>query len=333
VSAAIAGPRLAVPLTERVLSRLPGPRLVWVAAWTLVPWLNLAVIVALGAAGWTRTGVPLIEVLNRTAVSFAVLLSLWGAARITDELRTLRPALANVVVQQEAGVERLFQGIDSTLVPFLLTAAAVVVLPLDEALGGEPVAALIQAATWLVLGISLWTAVWVYVTLQIGLNRLGRGHLTLQPYRGDRSLGLRPVGSLAFTGFWMLVGSVGPLVLTSLSDLPGVAVGIGVLVAGVGLFFLSLRRLNWQMVAVKQRELEWALDLYMQAYQAVRDEPPLEVLQRQAGLLSAAEALEKRAERIQEWPFDEATFARVVTIASGVAAFIIGRLILSRVGL
>jgi hypothetical protein len=71
----------------------------------------------------------------------------------------------------------------------------------------------------------------------------------------------------------------------------------------------------------------------MQAYQAVRDEPTLQVLQRQAGALGAAEALEKRAERIQEWPFDEATFARVVTIASGVAAFIIGRLILSRIGL
>jgi hypothetical protein len=77
VSGAIAGPRLAVPLTERILSRLRGPRLAWVVAWALVPWLNLGAIVALGAAGWARTGVPLVEVLNRTAVSFAVLLSLW----------------------------------------------------------------------------------------------------------------------------------------------------------------------------------------------------------------------------------------------------------------
>jgi hypothetical protein len=49
--------------------------------------------------------------------------------------------------------------------------------------------------------------------------------------------------------------------------------------------------------------------------------------------LNAAEALEKRAERIQEWPFDEATFTRVVTIASSVAAVIIARLILDPVGL
>jgi hypothetical protein len=260
-------------------------------------------------------------------------LSIWGTARITDELRTLPLALAKVVEEEESDVERLFPGIDSTVVPLLLTAASVVILPLDEALAGEPVDALIQAATWLVLGIPLWTAVWVYLTLQIGLNRLGRGHLTLEAYRGDRSLGLRPVGRLAFTGFWMLFGIVGPLVLTASSDRPGVVLGIGVLLAGVALFFLSLRRLNRQMMAVKQRELERARDLYSQAYQPVRDDPRLEVLQRQVSLLNAADALEKRAERIQEWPFDEATLARVVTIASSAAAAIIARLLLDPIGL
>jgi hypothetical protein len=123
VSGMTAGPRLAVPLTEQILSLLRGPRLAWVIAWALVPWLNLGVIVALGAAGWARTGIPLVEVLNRTAVSFAVLLSIWGAARITDELRTLPLALANVVEQEKPDVQRLFRGIDSTLGPLVLTAA------------------------------------------------------------------------------------------------------------------------------------------------------------------------------------------------------------------
>jgi hypothetical protein len=139
----------------------------------------------------------LVEVLNRTAVSFAVLLSLWGAARIAGELRRLPLTPEKVVEQEEPDVERLFHGIDSTLGPLLLLAAVAVVLPVDEALAGEPVAALIQAATWLLIGIPLCTAFWVYLALQIGLNRLGRGHLTLQAYRGDRSLGLDPVGTLA----------------------------------------------------------------------------------------------------------------------------------------
>jgi hypothetical protein len=89
------------------------------------------------------------------AVSFAVLLSFWGAARVAGQLRGLRPVLANVVEQEELDVERLFRGVDSTLVPLLLTAASAVVLPLDEAVAGEPAAALVQAATWLVVGIPL----------------------------------------------------------------------------------------------------------------------------------------------------------------------------------
>lgn len=323
----------AAPLTEQILSRLPGPRPVWVVAWALVPWVNLAVVASSDAGEWTGAGVPAVEVLNRAAVTVAVLLSLWGAARITDGLRQLRPALVEATEQQEPDVERLFRGVDSVAVPLLATAAVAAVLPVDEVLAGEPRAAAIQAATWLILGIPLCTALWVYLTLQAGLNRLGRGRLTLRPYLGDRSLGLRPVGRLAFTGFWTLFGIVGPLLLTGFTDLPGVLVGSAVLVAGIGLFFLSLRRLNRQMVAVKQRELDRALDLYTTAYQQLRRDPSLEVLAEQASLLGAAEALEKRAERIQEWPFDEATFARVVTIASSVTAVIIARLILDPVGL
>ena len=322
------------PLTERILSRLPGRRLGWLLVWALVPWMNLVVVRVTGAEDGAGTGAaPAGEVLNRAAVSCAILLSLWGAARITDELRRVRVALTKVVEQDEADVRALFRGVGSTTAPLLLTAAGVLVLPLDEALTGETLAAVIQAVTWVVIGIPLWTAVWVYLTLQLGFDRLGRGHLTLLGYRGDRSLGLRPVGRLAFTGFWMLLGSIGPLVLTNASDAPGVILGITVLLVGVGLFFLSLRRLNRRMAAVKQRELDLARDLYMRAYDKVRDQPTLEVLQGQVGLLNAAEALEKRAERIQEWPFDDATFARVVTIASSAVATIIARFLLDPIGL
>jgi len=321
------------PLTKRILARLPGPRLTWIAAWALVPWLNLAVVGAVDPVDQGGHGPPLGEVLNRTAVTVAIVLALWGGTRIIDDLRRLPPALAPVVEQDEPEVAALFRGVDSTLVPLLLTAASMVVLPIDEALAGDVMGAVIQALTWLILGIPLWTAIWIYLTVQVGLGRLGRGQLTLQAYQGDRSLGLLPVGRLAFTAFWMLLGVVGPLVLTNASDVPGAIVGIVVLVAGVGLFFWSLRRLHRQMIAVRERELDLARGLYMQTYKQVRDQPTLEVLERQAGLLKAAEELERRAERILVWPFDEATFARFVAIASSVTAGIIARLLLEPVGL
>jgi hypothetical protein len=305
---------------------------VWAGLWAAVPWFNLAVLTT-WAATWAWDDIPLAEILNRTAVTFAILLSLWGSARIATELRRLQDDLVQVVEQDQPDVERLFGGVDNVVAPLLLTVAVGLVLPLDELLRGEPTEAVIQLVTWLVIGLPLATALWLYLVLQVGLTRLGRGHLTLQGYHGDRSLGLQPVGRLAFTGFWTLFGAIGPLVLTGFSDPPVVAVGSAVLVAGVVMFFVSLQGLHRQMEAVRKRELDRALTLYQRAYEQVQQTPTLEVLQQQAGMLNAAESLEKRAERIQAWPFDEATFARVITIASSVAAVIIARLILAPAGL
>jgi hypothetical protein len=48
--------------------------------------------------------------------------------------------------------------------------------------------------------------------------------------------------------------------------------------------------------------------------------------QRQAPLLAAAEALEKRVEGIQSWPFSDALLARAVVIATSVVAAVLTRL-------
>jgi hypothetical protein len=219
----------AVPLSEQLLARLPGPGRLWVAAWLLVPWLSLLVVWATEANG---QGVPRAEVLNRAAVTFSVAVwPLWGATRVPDDLH--RP----------------------------------------------------------------------------------------------------PVGRLAFTGFWMIFGSVAPLVVTGFSDVPGAIVGTGLLVVAVGMFFLSLRDLHQRMVAVKEQELRRATTLYQVAYEKVRREPTPEVLQRDVDLLNAAEAMEKRAERILAWPFDEVTLARVITIVSSAVAVILARILLAPTGL
>jgi hypothetical protein len=121
--------------------------------------------------------------------------------------------------------------------------------------------------------------------------------------------------------------------LTGLADLVGVAVGSLVLMCGLAAFFLSLGRLHRQMVEVKASELATARDLYAQAYQLVRADPTLEMLESQRSLPAAADSLEKRAEAIHEWPIDEGTIARVVTIATSVIAMMVARLILDPLGL
>ncbi|MFC0680319.1 hypothetical protein ACFFGH_20990 [Lysobacter korlensis] len=321
------------PFTERILSRLPGSRLGWIIAWSLVPWVNVAIVLTSGGLEWVTTADLSSELLNRTAVSVAVLLSLWGAARIDRDLSRLRVTLTHAVEQERPDVDRIFRGIDSSAGPLILTAAIAVVLPLDEALHGDTGAAILQAATWLIFGIPLSTAVWVYLALQLGLDRLGRGRLTLRTYSGDRTLGLEPVGALAFTGFWMLFGAVTPIVLTSSADLPTVIVGSLVLLVALCLFFLSVRGLHRQMTAIKHREMHRAANLYAQAYEKVQENPTLDVLEQQTPLLNAAENLEKRAERIQVWPFDEPTFARAATIATSAVATIVARMLLAPTGL
>jgi len=99
----------------------------------------------------------------------------------------------------------------------------------------------------------------------------------------------------------MLLAWLVPLVLTGLSDVVGVALGAAVLAVALGTFFLSLVRLHQQMVEVKAEELALARDLYAQAYAPVRERPTLETLEQQRSLLSAADALEKRANAIHDW--------------------------------
>ena len=124
-----------------------------------------------------------------------------------------------------------------------------------------------------------------------------------------------------------------PLLLTGLPDVVGVVVGAVVLALGLLAFFLSLLRLHRQMLAVKARELGIAQELYAQAYEPVRAAPTLETLEAQHRLLAAADGLEKRAQAIHHWPIDDATLARVITIATSVVAITIGRLILDPFGL
>jgi hypothetical protein len=293
----------------------------WIAAWALVPWVNGATNLLLDtkskSAIWEQSGA--IVILNYAALSFAIALSIWGSGRIArrmEELRGVRP----------------FRGVNGTAAPLLGAVAVAVTFGVTAFVEDGTVAALVRGITWLVVGTALWTFLWTYVELQVGLYRIG-GEPVPDEARMDPGLGLRPLGDLAFTGLWILLAWLVPLVYTGLTDVVGVALGLGLLVAALATFFFSLVRLHERMVEVKAEELTLARELYAKAYKPVRDAPTLETLEAQRNLLSAADGLEKRAKAIHDWPIDEGTFARVLTIATSVVAIAIGRLILDPFGL
>ena len=309
------------PLTERILARLPGDRLLWVLAWALVPWANGGVNLLLDtktkSAIWEQSGT--LVVLNYTALSVAIVLAIWGSKRIANRLDGLR------------GVAP-FRELNSVVAPLVGAVATAVAFGLTALAEDGLVAGIVRGVTWLVVGAALWTFLWTYVSLQLGLHRLGAEPVADQA-RMDPGLGLRQLGDVAFTALWILLAWLVPLVLTGLRDAVGSAIGVAVLAAALTTFFLSLVRLHHRMVEVKAEELALARELYAQAYAPVRESPTLETLEQQRNLLAAADVLEKRAKAIHDWPIDEGTLARVLTIATSVVAITIGRLILDPVGL
>jgi hypothetical protein len=216
--------------------------------------------------------------------------------------------------------------------PLLLSVAAATVFGVSTAYSEGWSPGLLRAATWLLVGIPLWTFLWVYVALQLGLDRLGREHLVPDAVNVDPGLGLRPGRSGAH-------GSVDVARMARPTRSHGLARHHRrrdrdlVLAVALSAFFLSLFRLHRQMVEVKKDELSIARELYAEAYEPVRSTKTLEALDRQRALLGAADALEKRAQDIHEWPIDEGTLARVLTIATSVVAMAVARLILEPLGL
>ena len=311
------------PLTERILGALPGSRWLWIGAWALLPPLNAGANLLADPDSrspvWDQSG--FVVFLNYASVTVGIVIALWGTGRIARRLETLRIS------------PKLFREMNNVSGPLLLSAAAAVAFAAGPALDGVPAQALLRGVTWFLLGIPLWTYLWTYASLQLGLDRLGREHLAPDAVNVDPGLGLRPLGGVAFMGLWMLLAWLVPLVLTGLPDVVGVVLGLLVLAAALGAFFLSLYRLHRQMVDAKRRELELARGLFGAAYEPVRREGTLEALDRQRALLGAADALEKRARDIHEWPIDQGTLARVLTIATSVVAMAVARMILDPLGL
>jgi hypothetical protein len=323
--------RRLTPLTDRILARLPGPPLLWIAAWALVPWANAGANLLLDTDGtsavWEQSDVLI--VLNYAALSFAVVVTLWGTERIARRVETLRADMSKVL-DADAGAS--FGEMNSVAGPLALAVAAAIAFGISAFVRDGWASALLRGTTWLVLGIALWTFLWTYASLQLGLNRFGRGHLRRDAALVDPGLGLRPLGAVAFMGLWMLLAWLVPVLVTGLPDVVGLVIGLLVLGGCLATFFFSLRGLHRQMVEVKDEELALARALYAEAYQPVRAAGTLEALERQHTLLGAADALEKRARAIHDWPIAEGTWAWVIGIATSVVAIACARLILRPFG-
>jgi hypothetical protein len=201
---------------------------------------------------------------------------------------------------------------------------------------GDVWAALLWLPVALLVNLPLLTAVWVYLALLLGLDRLGRRTLSLTAFPEDLSLGLGEVGRLAFTAFWAYAAGFAPVLLVNFANPPRLLLTLGLFLLGVLLFFGCLQGLHRQLAAARRHFLEWAGQLYARAYEPVRSGSQA-ALGEQAQPLQAAEVIQRRAEAIQQWPFQQHRLAQIAGIVGTVLTFvvtgIITRLILTRFGL
>jgi UDP-glucose 4-epimerase len=253
--------------------------------------------------------------------------------KLAAELQRADPVIARLTAGEGRSLDRPIRGMDSIAGPIALTLALAGINLILVALEYGWRLALLNYPAEFLIELPLLTFFWVYASLLIGLNRLGRQRLNLEPTPGDRALGLGPVGHLAFTGFWIFSLGFAPILIASATSTPTLVFNLAFFLIGFALFVLSLNRLHQQMAEAKRGHLVIARKLYADAYLPLLDKPTARTLKSQTPQLNAAEALEKRSAGIQEWPFDEVLTGRIAIIVTSVVATVIARIVLDAIGL
>ena len=329
--ASAATPRLAdaslLPLTERVLAALPGPRWLGLTAWAFLPTAGYEIAhLAWDIPSYPGPGLTL-------SIAWANLVGLLAAERFARRLQELAPDLERLLPPEElAPARHPFRAVGSVAGPLVLTALLVLSFEgLDFVLRpGLDTGFLVVAVA---LGeIPIAAFLWVYSAVLLGLDRLGRAPLRLRPFVADPSLGLKPFGSLGLQALALVVLATVPSIPWSIQDPRALVVG-GAAALAIALFFLSAYRLHLKLELAKAGEVQRARQRVAQAIEPTQTDPSGEVLARQAPEISAAAELERRALAIQDWPFSAAVLRTVAAIATSVVAVILARLVLSRVGL
>jgi hypothetical protein len=247
--------------------------------------------------------------------------------KVAQLLASIQPSVRDLIGSDAPANADPFSGVSSAAGPLLGSVVLVGALSGVDYLRSANLAFVILSIMTFLWLIPVWTCLWAVGTILFGLDRLGRMDLKLKPFMLDRSLGLRPLGRLAFQVFAILVALILPPMVLSTVEVRTMVTLFAILVAAVALFFLSLFRLHRRLQAEKRAHLDACR---RQIAETLRDRGDA------AGRLwdlHAAEATERRALAIQEWPFDEAAFVRVIAIATSVGTVILSRLVLLRMGL
>ena len=193
-------------------------------------------------------------------------------------------------------------------------------------------AAIYDVASLAVATLGLSSVLWAYWSISRGIHRLGGIPLELRPYYEDAFLGLKPVGSLALslaTAYFVFIGLFGVgLAVSPRTPEIGDIIGLGgflsgLILLGLALFFLPLRRLHNQMILRKQAEVGRLREKLGPVFQ----EPANPGFSEEIGHLFRLDMMDRKVSSMATWPFDIRILGKLSVIALSVTAILISRIV------
>jgi len=285
------------------------------------------------------------------AVGLLVSYAFYAPRYMRERLADAGAHLFALLPSREDGFRKVFSGIASArpqLVTWMLFLVSLLLAVNVSALmgaapssiviaGGTPsplefFAAVYGVVSLAVATLGLSSVVWTYSTISRGIHRFGGTPLSLRPYYEDSFLGLKPVGSLslslagAYFGFivlLLLVLATSPRVPT-VGDVIGVGGFVsGLIVVGLVLFFIPMRRLHRQMIERKRLEVGRLRErLAPIFYDRAEATAPKDI-----GHLFHLDMMDRKVSSMALWPFDMRILGKLSVIALSVTAILISRIV------
>jgi hypothetical protein len=322
---------LAPTVSERILRRLPGRRGAWILLWASAPLVSFVVnLAAIRLAGHTLGTHEVLDLLTTQAVlAYACLLLLWGVGLLARQAADVRRELA---LSRQPVPADLFGRVGSIWGPLTLTTVVAALITANGWLRYGPMPPLAALPLVIMYSIPILTFVWVYLTVLLDLDRVGRRPLSLMGFPEDRTLGLEDVGALASTGLGLLLIASVPVLLAGADQPVTFGISIAIVAFAVIVFVLSMWRIHRQMVKARDGFVLFTRRLYADAYAPIRKDPKAKVMEAQSAALGVAQSLDERAQNLLTWPIDEGTVKFIAVVVTSVVTSIIVRALFAAVG-
>lgn len=248
--------------------------------------------------------------------------------RLDDYVKQISPDLRDNALRIPFRLSSVF----AVWVVLLLAITILFGLPSPTAIFSEHI--LVIAYFFLILASFLW----VYGYSMYAIHRAGKLPLRLKPFTEDRTLGLKPFGTASLR--LASIYAVFPVTLTFIElvnievEIPGgitiifspirltdIIFSVGLILAGIVLFFLPLLSIRKRLLEAKRQELSWVTPRYTTVIAKLKEQIPktpqednANQSQALADELTMVRQIQQDIQRIQSWPFDVGVVSRLATV-------------------